>query len=1255
MTLLPDFINNIARRVKSYSAMHSQIDPTLKNHPMNNSYPIFKNCFTKILATLFFLNLITNYTSAQTATGLNFDGINDMVTVPDNAAYNLGTGNFTVEAWVKAFNPQTNSSPSIFYRRTASSGISIWLNSLGQLSFNISGAYSQFGNADIDDNTCHHIAVVRSAVNAVSVYVDGILKGTSNFSYGSISSTVGITIGNNSAYKGWIHEVRFWNVARTQTEIQNAKNIFLTGSETGLIGYWRMNEGSGQAINDLSAINNDGYLGTVNTTDTSDPLFVSNSCLCPNPVIASTGGAVCTGQNPTLSTTLIAGYTYQWKLNGTNIAGATSSTHIANIAGSYTCVATAFGCSGTSNVINLISGASPATVSPGGPITFCSGNSITLSANTGTLLSYQWKLNGSNIPGATNFSYIVTSSGNYTCVVTNNCGSSTSNTVMVTVNQTPTATVSAGGPTTFCQPGSVLLTASPGAGYTYQWRKDFNNIPGATAQTYSATTSGNYYVVVTLGSCAATSAAQLVTVEQPLSPTITQSGITFCPSSAIGLQTMYVAGASYQWFDDGNAIPNNNSSEILAGHDADYTVNVTNTCGTFPSPPYTNSYLPIVVISPSSSLTICATGGSVNLSVDNPWVSGFPTFQWYKDGVVISGATSSNYVAIAGGAYRCNVSENFGCWPPGPSIFSNQLTVIAIAGVQPTVSISAAGNTTFCTPGSVTLNSTVNTSVSYQWKLNGANIPGATSASYVASSTGTYYCAVTNSCGSSMSTGIAVNALSASVSISSSTTNICSGSSVWLSATFQNSTSYQWKKNGVNISGAVGYNYGASTAGSYTCAITNICGSSTSNAIVMSVVSLPTATISGTQTICSGSTAIISVSFTGTGPWYGWIYNGSFYTNFNTSLNPYNHTFSPTTTTTYTLYSSFHDSNCNGSVSGSATVTVAGVPPSAAITPAGSLTFCSGGSVLLNANTGAGLTYQWKKDATNISGATLSNYTATSAGTYTVVVTNGCGSSTSAGVVVTVNSNPNATITAAGSTTFCAGGSVTLNAVVAANRAYQWKKSGVNIAGATSASYVANASGTYKVTVTNTVTGCTKTSPTGIVVTKVALPSAVITPQGPTTFCAGQSVVLAANTGAGLTYKWKRNGNYISLATNANYTATTAGNYRVEVTNSSGCSKTSASVTVTVPCREGENISEDEFNVIVSPNPSSGDFVFEMQNAATQKFSIDIYDMSGKLILSETIHNSTFIIHNLQLVPGIYSAVITAGEIKKAVRIVKVG
>jgi hypothetical protein len=274
-------------------------------------------------------------------------------------------------------------------------------------------------------------------------------------------------------------------------------------------------------------------------------------------------------------------------------------------------------------------------------------------------------------------------------------------------------------------------------------------------------------------------------------------------------------------------------------------------------------------------------------------------------------------------------------------------------------------------------------------------------------------------------------------------------------------------------------------------------------------------------------------------------------------------------------------------------------------------------------------------------------------------VTNACGTSTSAPVSVTVNSLPSATITAGGPTTFCSGGSVVLNAVIAANRTYQWKKNGVDISGAALSSYTATIGATYKVTVTNTVTGCSKTSASGTKVIVNAKPAATITPQGPITFCAGGSVVLAANTGTGLTYKWKKGGNNISGATLSNYTATTQGTYRVEVTNSNGCSKLSPVVTVTVPCKLGEsgngneNENESVFEVKVFPNPSSGDFVFEIENAAAGKISINVFDIVGKLILSEIKNNLQFTLQIPQSAPGIYSAIIVNGENKRILKLVK--
>ncbi|MBK7442833.1 MAG: T9SS type A sorting domain-containing protein [Bacteroidetes bacterium] len=136
------------------------------------------------------------------------------------------------------------------------------------------------------------------------------------------------------------------------------------------------------------------------------------------------------------------------------------------------------------------------SISAGGPITFCQGSSVSLTA-TYSGATVQWKKNGTNIPGATSATYNVTTKGNYSCVTTSACGTAESTPIFVNVIKNPNASISAGGPTTFCAGGSVVLTEVAVAGCTYQWYKGASPIAGATSLTYTATTSGNYKCRVT--------------------------------------------------------------------------------------------------------------------------------------------------------------------------------------------------------------------------------------------------------------------------------------------------------------------------------------------------------------------------------------------------------------------------------------------------------------------------------------------------------------------------------------------------------------------------------------------------------------------------------------------------------------------------------------------------------------------------------------------------------------------------------------
>src|SRR5204862_7626955 len=125
----------------------------------------------------------------------------------------------------------------------------------------------------------------------------------------------------------------------------------------------------------------------------------------------------------------------------------------------------------------------------------------------------------------------------------------------------------------------------------------------------------------------------------------------------------------------------------------------------------------------------------------------------------------------------------------------------------------------------------------------------------------------------------------------------------------------------------------------------------------------------------------------------------------------------------------------------------------------------------------------------------------------------------------------------------------------------QWKLNGTPIGGATGTTYSAAASGSYTVTVTDG-NGCSSTSAPTVVTVNPLPPTPTITPGGPTTFCAGGSVLLNSSAGSG--NQWKLNGSPIGGATDTTYSAAASGSYTVTVTDGNGCSSTSAPTVVTV-------------------------------------------------------------------------------------------
>ncbi len=237
--------------------------------------------------------------------------------------------------------------------------------------------------------------------------------------------------------------------------------------------------------------------------------------------------------------------------------------------------------------------------------------------------------------------------------------------------------------------------------------------------------------------------------------------------------------------------------------------------------------------------------------------------------------------------------------------------------------------------------------------------------------------------------------------------------------------------------------------------------------------------------------------------------------------------------------------------------------PDAFIEFGGDSTFCEGKSVQLFANQGVNLSYSWFKDNVLLPMDSLDRFTATTTGTYHVEVSNSTGCiNVSENAEVVVFENPVSSITLDGDSSFCVGESVILNANTGAGLSYQWQLFGVDIGEATTASLTVANSGSYAVVVTNE-NGCfTRSNSKSI--EALPVPDAFIAPNGPTTFCEGGSVVLAANAGNNFAYQWLLNDSAINNGIEPKFEAIASGEYKVKIVNANGCNKTSDAVMVEV-------------------------------------------------------------------------------------------
>jgi PKD repeat protein len=362
-------------------------------------------------------------------------------------------------------------------------------------------------------------------------------------------------------------------------------------------------------------------------------------------VLTADAGAdtsACNGSSVMLNAS--GGTTYSWS-PAAGLSSAVIANPVAAPSATTTYTVTAFsgGCSSTDAVTVTIIPLPTATVTAGGPTTFCQGDSVTLSTSGGS--SYLWS------DGSTNSSLAVLTSGNYSVTVTSASGcAATSAPVIVTVHAISPAAISAGGPTTFCQGGSVILTAS--AGSAYAWSN------ADTTQSIVATLPGTYSVSVDdINGCATSAASVTVTVNpNPALPVLSASGSTsLCLGDTVILSSD--TASSYLW-STGAA-----SASILVTTAGAYSVTNYNSfgCGTSSSsitvsvndPLVDFTATPLLVFLPTANVSFTATPAGVP-----PY-----TYLWDFGDATTSAlaAPGHTYGAIAYETVSLTLTDSTGC------------------------------------------------------------------------------------------------------------------------------------------------------------------------------------------------------------------------------------------------------------------------------------------------------------------------------------------------------------------------------------------------------------------------------------------------------------------------------------------------------------------------------------------------------------------------------------------------------------------